>query len=73
MDKKYTRLAELTEWFKTEYIIRLEHIRRCNYFNIKSDETMYDLQKEAYDKEQEYRKLMGKKPLEKISDGIFII
>ena len=73
MDKDYKRLVELMEWFKTDYILRLEHIRRCNYFNIKSDETMYDLQKEAYEKEQEYRKLMGKQPLESIPEGIFII
>jgi hypothetical protein len=34
---------------------------------------MYDLLKEAYEKEQEYRKLLGKEPLEKIPDGIFIV
>lgn len=73
MDKKYKRKVELEEWFKNDYMIRLEHIRRCNYFNIPSDETMYALQKEAYDKEQEYRALVGKKPLEDIPSGIFII
>lgn len=73
MDKKVARMLELEKWFSTEYLLRLEHIRRCKYFNIESDETMYSLQKEAYDKEQEYRKLKGKKPLEDISDGIFII
>lgn len=73
MDKNYTKLMELEKWFATEYIFRLEHIRRCNYFNIPSDETMYALQKEAYEKEQEYRKLCGKAPLKNIPNEIFII
>lgn len=73
MNKNYVRALELEKWFTGEYLIRLEHIRRCNFFNIPSDETMYDLQKEAYDKEQEYRILKGKQPLEKIPEGIFII
>jgi hypothetical protein len=34
---------------------------------------MYSLQKEAYEKEQEYRQLLGKKPLAKIPEDIFII
>jgi hypothetical protein len=34
---------------------------------------MYELQKEAYNKEQEYRKIIGKPPLEPLPDGIFII
>lgn len=73
MDKNYIRLTELEKWFTTEYLIRLEHIRRCNYLNIPPDETMYSLQKEAYEKEQEYRQLLGKKPLAKIPEDIFII
>ena len=73
MDKKLVRIRELEKWFTKEYIIRLEHVRRCNYFNIKADESMYDLQKEAYEKEQEYRALIGKKPLNEIPSGIFII
>ena len=73
MDINYKRLKYLDNWFKTEYLVRLEHIRRCDYFNIKSDETMYELQKEAYEKEQEYRKLIGKKPLDEIPNGIFIV
>lgn len=73
MDKKLVRIRELEKWFTKEYIIRLEHVRRCNYFNIKADESMYDLQKEAYEKEQEYRALTGKKPLNEIPSGIFII
>jgi hypothetical protein len=34
---------------------------------------MYDLQKEAYEKEQEYRELTGKPPLEPIPEGIIIV
>lgn len=73
MDKTYNRIKELENWFAKEYIFRLEHIRRCNYFNIPSDETMYSLQKEAYEKEQEYRALIGKKPLKDLPNDIFII
>ena len=73
MDKRYKRIVELENWFAKEYIFRLEHIRRCNYFNIPSDETMYALMKEAYEKEQEYRTLIGKKPLKELENEIFII
>lgn len=73
MDKRYKRIVELENWFAKEYIFRLEHIRRCNYFNIPSDETMYALMKEAYEKEQEYRNLIGKKPLKELENEIFII
>lgn len=73
MNTIYKRIYYLEQWFKGEYIQRLEHIRRCNYLNIKPDESMYDLQKEAYEKEQEYRELTGKPPLEPIPEGIIIV
>ena len=73
MDKLYKRKIELENWFLTEYLMRLEHIRRCNYLNIQSDETMYSLQKEAYEKEQELRELVGKPALQELTNDIFII
>lgn len=63
-----TKLAELEKFLYVEYPRRLAHIQRCLYLGIRPDETRYSLELEAYKKEQEYRKLIGKKPLEKISN-----
>ena len=61
-------LAELEHWLYVEYPKRLQHILRCNYLGIKPDETRYELEMEAYDKEQRIRKILGKKPLEKLKN-----
>lgn len=60
------RVRELEYFLFTDYPRRLDHIQRCVYLGITPDEKLYDLQTEAYIKEQEYRLLTGKKPLEEI-------
>jgi len=63
-----SRLVELEKWLYVEYPKRLQHINRCNYLGIKPDETRYALEVEAYEKEQEIRKILGKKPLESLKN-----
>lgn len=60
MNKKLLKISELEKWFLGEYLLRLEHIRRCKYLGLTPDESEYDLQVEAYNKEQELRTLKGK-------------
>lgn len=66
MDIRLKRLKELEEWFEKEYILRLETIRRHKYLGLRPKENEYDLQVEAYEKEQEIRQLKGLKPLPEI-------
>lgn len=60
------KTAELENFLYKEYPKRLAHIQRCLYLGITPDESRYALELEAYEKEQEYRKLTGKKPLDPI-------
>lgn len=61
-----TQLSELERFLFVEYPRRLQHIESCRYLGIKPDENRYDLELERYKKEQEYRRLIGKKPLDNI-------
>lgn len=61
-----TKLAELEQFLFVEYPRRLQHIQSCTYLGITPDENRYDLEIERYKIEQEYRTLIGKKPLEPI-------
>lgn len=72
MDKKILKIRELEHWLTVEFVIRMESIRRCKYLGLDVPEREYELQLEAYEKEQEYRQLKGLKPLPKLKD-LFII
>lgn len=65
-EDKDRKIAELTNWLLTDYVMRLNHINRCRYLGITPDETEYHLQKTAYTVEQALRKLQGKPLLEDI-------
>lgn len=65
-------LAELEKWLYEEYPRRLQHILRCNYLGITPDESRYQLEVEAYEKEQQIRKILGKKPLDEIKNHVII-
>ena len=54
-----TRIRELESWFKYEYIERLNKISRYQYLGLPLDETRWQLELEAYDKENELRELKG--------------
>ena len=60
------KAKEIEEWFKNEYVVRLAKVEMCEYFKLPSEDTKYGLFREAYDKEQEYRKLTGKELLPEI-------
>ena len=59
----YNRIRELENWFRYEYVVRRLAIDRYNYLNLKPQETRYALELEAYNKENELRKLKGLEPL----------
>lgn len=65
-EDKDRKIAELTNWLLTDYVMRLNHINRCKYLGITPDETEYHLQKTAYTVEQALRTLQGKPLLEEI-------
>ena len=65
-------LEELEKWLYEEYPKRLLHIMRCNYLGVTPDESRYELEIEAYKKEQRMRKILGKKPLNEIKNHIII-
>lgn len=65
-EDKDRKIAELTNWLLTDYVMRLNHINRCRYLGITPDETEYHLQKTAYTVEQALRTLQGKPLLEEI-------
>lgn len=62
----YKRIEELERWFRTDYIYRRMTIERYNYLGLKSRESRYDLELEAYDKENELRQLQGRPLLSEI-------
>lgn len=59
-------LDALKAWFRTEYRDRLDKINRYQYLGIKTEDTRYALEKEAYQKEQRLRELQGLEPLPEI-------
>jgi len=60
------RIQELEHWFRTEYRNELDAINRYNYLGIAHEKSRYSLELEAYEKEQELRRLTGKEPLPEI-------
>lgn len=63
MDKRIIRKRELEKWLTHDYILRLGTISRCEFLGIVPPERKYDLIKEAHEKDQEYRALVGLEPL----------
>ena len=58
-----TRIKEIKSWFRYEYVDRLNRIERFRYLGLPTEETRWELETEAYDKENELRKLQGLDPL----------
>ena len=58
-----TRIRELEMWFRYDYIDRLNRIQRHQYLGLPLPESRWDLEIEAYDKENELRQLKGLSPL----------
>ena len=57
------RIATLEKWFRFEYPARLLTIQRYSYLGLKLPESRYALDMEAYDKENELRRLRGQEEL----------
>lgn len=53
------RIRELETWFRFEYVDRLNRIARFQYLGLPIPESRWDLEMEAYDKENEMRLLKG--------------
>ena len=53
------RIESLEKWFRFEYPSRLNKIHRYSYLGLKLPESRYSLEMEAYNKENELRKLKG--------------
>jgi hypothetical protein len=62
------RIAELEHFLFTTYPRRLRSIERAIYLGYEPEERRYDLELEAYEKEQEYRELMGLKRLPELKN-----
>lgn len=59
----YARIREIESWFRYEYVDRLNRIERFRYLGLPLPETRWELENEAYHKENEMRKLQGLEPL----------
>lgn len=57
------RVRELEMWFRYEYIDRLNRIARYQYLGLPLPESRWDLELEAYEKENKLRQLKGLSPL----------
>lgn len=60
------RIRELETWFRFEYVDRLNRIARHQYLGLPLPESRWDLEIEAYEKENEMRQLKGLSKLPEI-------
>jgi hypothetical protein len=54
-----TKIREIEMWFRYEYIDRLNRIARHQYLGLPLPESRWDLEVEAYNKDNELRQLKG--------------
>lgn len=64
--KDTTRIREIETWFRFEYVDRLNRISRFQYLGLPLPESRWDLELEAYEKENELRQLKGLSKLPEI-------
>lgn len=57
--KDNARIRELETWFRFEYVDRLNRIERHRYLGLPQEESRWNLEIEAYNKENELRRLKG--------------
>lgn len=60
------RIREIETWFRHEYVDRLNRIARFQYLGLPLPESRWDLEIEAYEKENELRQLKGLSKLPEI-------
>ena len=61
------KIRELEMWFRYEYIDRLNRIARHSYLGLPAPESRWDLEIEAYNKDNELRQLKGLSPLPELT------
>lgn len=61
-----SRIREIEAWFRYDYIDRLNRIERYKYLGLPLVESRWELEIEAYDKENELRQLKGMPQLPEI-------
>lgn len=66
--KKDKKIRDLEHWFRNDYLVRLASINRAKFLGYKPTESLYSLQLEAYNKENELRELQGNVKLPTISN-----
>lgn len=54
-----SRIREIEAWFRYEYPDRLNRIARFQYLGLPQQESRWNLELEAYEKENELRQLKG--------------
>ena len=67
LSKNTLRIREIETWFRYEYVDRLNRIARHQYLGLSSPESRWDLEIEAYNKENELRQLKGLPPLPELT------
>lgn len=63
LNKDTARIREIETWFRYEYVDRLTRIARHQYLGLPLPESRWNLELEAYEKEQKLRQLKGLSPL----------
>lgn len=66
VENNNARIRELETWFRFEYVDRLNRIARHQYLGLPLPESRWDLEIEAYEKENEIRQLKGLSKLPEI-------
>lgn len=61
-------IAMLEDWFRRTYVARLNRINRYQYLGLPLPESRYELELEAYEKEQKLRQLKGESSLPEIKN-----
>lgn len=64
------KIEKLEQWFRYEYVERLNKINRYVYLGLQPPETRYALELEAYEKENELRELRGLEKLPPLKNFI---
>lgn len=70
-EMRYAKRLAIEEWFRSEYVIRQSRLAVYQYFGLThlQDDSEYQLMKDAYEKEQALRKLLGKEALPLVTDN----
>lgn len=63
INQNIRRIEEIEKWFRIEYPARLLKAERYAYLGLPTTESRWDVEIEAYEKENELKILRGEEPL----------